>query len=157
MLALGLSAAAIVFAGDRISKWWMLNQLDMPSRGQISVSPFFDLVMVWNKGISFGMFGDGGTGQRWILTAISIAIVSVLFYWMQRTSDRLSAVAYGLIVGGAVGNIYDRFSYGAVADFFDFHIGPYHWPAFNIADSAITIGVLLVIAQAVLDRHESQS
>lgn len=109
LLVLGLVAAATAFAIDRITKWWLLEHLDMPSRGFISVAPFFDLVMVWNKGVSFGLFGGGGPGQRWVLTAISIVIVSVLFYWLQRTTDRISAIAFGLIIGGAVGNICDRF------------------------------------------------
>jgi signal peptidase II len=126
----------------------------MPSRGQVALTPFFDLVVVWNKGVSFGLFNSGGQEKRWILTAISIVIVSVLFFWLRQTTDRLSAVAFGLIIGGAIANIYDRFSFGAVADFFDFHIGGYHWPAFNLADSAITIGVVLILVQAIADRRK---
>lgn len=151
----GLVAAAAALVGDRLVKWWLLEVFDMPARGQVTLTPFFDLVMVWNEGVSFGLFSSGGQEKRWILTVISIVIVSVLFFWLRRTTDRLSAVAFGLIIGGAVGNIYDRFSYGAVADFFDFHIGGAHWPAFNIADSAITIGVVLILVQAISDRNKS--
>ncbi|NQV20212.1 MAG: signal peptidase II [Rhodospirillales bacterium] len=155
-LSIGLAVAAMAFVGDRATKWWLLEHFDMPSKGQVRLSPFFDLVMVWNKGVSFGLFGDGGAGHRWALTAISIVIVSVLFYWLQRATDRLSAAALGLIIGGATANIYDRFAYGAVADFFDFHVGRYHWPAFNVADTAITTGVALFLLQAVLDRSTSK-
>jgi signal peptidase II len=155
-LLLGLNIATLAFGLDRICKWWLLDFVDMPSRLHISLMPFFDLVMVWNKGISFGLFSNSGLGHKWLLSAVSIVIVSVLIFWLQRTHDRLSALAFGLIIGGAVGNIYDRFAYGAVADFFDFHIGGYHWPAFNIADSAITIGVVLILLEAFLTREESQ-
>jgi signal peptidase II len=156
-LKLGLSVAVVAFALDRFNKWWLLDYFDMPSRGHVELAPFFNLVMVWNRGVSFGLFSDGGQGHRLVLTAISVVIVGVLFYWLQRTSDRLPAIAYGLIIGGAVGNIYDRFSYGAVADFFDVHMGQYHWPAFNIADSAITIGVGLILLEALLSYRKPQS
>jgi len=156
-LRLGLTIAALAFLLDRISKWWLLDYVDMPSLIHIDIAPFFNLVMVWNKGISFGMFSESGSSHKWVLTAISIVIVGVLVYWLYRTSNRLSAYAFGLIIGGAVGNIYDRVSYGAVADFFDVHIAGFHWPAFNIADSAITVGVALILLEAFLAREKPQS
>ena len=153
-LNLGLTLAGITFGLDRVSKWWLLDQRDMPSRIHIELTSFFNLVMVWNRGISFGLFSEDGSGHKWLLSAISLAIVGVLLFWLQRASNRLSAVAFGLIIGGAVGNVYDRISYGAVADFFDVHLGGYHWPAFNIADSAITVGVVLILLEAFLTREK---
>jgi len=148
---IGLATLILAFAGDRLTKLWLLTYVDMPAHKNIVITPFFDLVMVWNRGVSFGLFGGGGETQRWVLAAVSLAIVSVLFYWMRQAADRMTAAAFGLVIGGALANVCDRFSFGAVADFFDFHIGGYHWPAFNVADSAITLGVVLILIKAATD------
>lgn len=138
----GLIATAI-FGLDVASKWWALGPMALGQRG-VEVTPFFNLVLVWNYGISFGMLSEHGDAVRLGLIAVTIAIIVGLCLWLRRVSDRYTASAIGLVLGGAVGNLLDRFRYGAVVDFLDFHWGPYHWPAFNVADSAIVVGVALL-------------
>ena len=136
------AAIIIAFTLDQLSKWWLLDIIKIGERPPIEIAPFFNLVMVWNRGISFGMFSS--YNQQFMLIGLSLAIIAVLAYWLTGAHSRLVAIAIGLTVGGALGNIADRLRFGAVADFFDFHLGMYHWPAFNIADSAIFIGVVLL-------------
>jgi signal peptidase II len=140
----GLTIAILVLAFDQASKWFFLEVVQVAIRPPIEVLPFFNLVMVWNTGISFGMFAEGG--KPYILAAISLTIMLILVFWLAKSHSRLTAAALGSTLGGAAGNVIDRLHFGAVADFFDFHIGAYHWPAFNIADSAIFIGVVLLCA-----------
>ncbi len=111
--------------------------------GIIEVTPFFNLVEIWNHGISFGMFKELAYGQ-WLLSGFSLAITAVLIFLFRQTNDRVSAVAYSLIIGGAMGNVVDRLRFGAVADYLDFHLFNYHWPAFNVTDVAIVSGVFLI-------------
>jgi signal peptidase II len=111
---------------------------------QIEVLPFFNLVEVWNSGISFGMLGGLAYGQ-WLLSAVAIIIVFFMLRWLLRTDDRFIAVALSFIIGGAVGNTIDRLRFGAVADYLDFYAFEYHWPAFNLTDVAIFVGVCLLI------------
>lgn len=148
-LAFGLA----IFLADRLSKIWLIDFLqNAHPQGYLELTPFFRLVMVWNKGISFGMFQSQGQG-RWILFSIGVAVTLALLVWLWRVERRWLAVAIGAVIGGSVGNLYDRWSYGAVADFFDFYLFGYHWPAFNLADSAITIGVALIILDAILEQR----
>ncbi len=146
----GAGLAAAVFAADLASKWWLLYGLELGRRGAIEITPFFNLVLVWNRGISFGLFNDGGVSGRWLLVALTAAIIIGLAVWLVRAQGRFLAIALGLVIGGAIGNMYDRIVYGAVRDFFDVHIGSHHWPAFNLADSAISVGVALLIWDAVM-------
>jgi len=147
---LGAGLAAAVFAADLASKWWLLYGLELGRRGAIEITPFFNLVLVWNRGISFGLFNDGGVSGRWLLVALTAAIIIGLAIWLVRAQGRFLAIALGLVIGGAMGNMYDRIVYGAGRDFFDVHIGTHHWPAFNLADSAISVGVALLIWDAVM-------
>ncbi len=155
---LGLVLAALVLIADQVSKWAILTQvfgLPEPITTQswhppIEITGFFNLVMVWNYGVSFGMFAGGEPFMRWVLIALAMAITAGLTVWLIRTPRRLVALTVGLIIGGAVGNVIDRLQFGAVADFFDFHLYGWHWPAFNIADSAISIGVVLLIVDSFL-------
>lgn len=149
-----LVLAGLVVAADQASKWWLITQVMAPPR-VIEVSGFFNLVMVWNRGVSFGLFDGEASYGPWLLVALSLAVVGVLAVWLARTSDRVSALALGAIIGGALGNIVDRVHYGAVADFLDLHVGAYHWPAFNVADSAITLGVGALILEALFSGRES--
>ncbi|MEE2981071.1 MAG: signal peptidase II [Pseudomonadota bacterium] len=148
MLRLGLGIAAAVAVADQVVKWWVLDTLMATPEG-IEVLPVFNLVLVWNRGISFGMFG-GGALAPWLLAAFAGAIAVALGVWLARVETRLLGAALGLVIGGAVGNIVDRLRFGAVADFFDLHVAGYHWPAFNLADAAITIGVALLLTDALL-------
>lgn len=138
-----LLIAVVIIMFDQLSKWAILEHVLSPERPGIEITSFFNIVMVWNYGVSFGLFA--GHRKPLILTAISLAIVLVLLIWLARNHDRLTAWAIGIVIGGAIGNVIDRLRFGAVADFLDFHIGTYHWPAFNIADSAIFIGVVLLV------------
>lgn len=138
----GLGMALVVLVLDQISKWAIVTRIITPEQPVVEVTPFFHLVMVWNHGISFGMFA--AFRQPMVLTGLSVLIVGMLLIWLHKNSSLLLACALGCIIGGAVGNMWDRLHYGAVVDFLDFSLEGYHWPAFNIADSAIFIGVVLL-------------
>ncbi len=146
MPKLGLTVAIVILFADWVSKYLLIGYMTELGHG-LYLLPFVNLVMVWNPGISFGLFASPG-GQRWILVILSMVIVIGLMIWLRRTDRRLLKFAIGGLIGGALGNVWDRVYYGAVADFFDIHVFGYHWPAFNIADSAITIGVVLIIYDA---------
>jgi signal peptidase II len=140
-LAAGLATAAI----DQASKLWLLYVFDLQARIPVRITPFLDLVLVWNKGISYGLFQQQGVLGQWILLAIKAAAIVLLWVWMARTGSRLTAVALGLITGGAVGNAIDTFVHEGVADFVLFHITTqtihFNWYVFNYADTAIVAGV----------------
>ena len=144
---------------DQASKNLLLYGYDFGRLGplaRIVVLPFLDLVMVWNRGVSYGLLPAGGLMGTLLLTAFSLAAVAVLSWWLSR-SDRLNLTAgLGLIIGGALGNVIDRILYGAVADFFHFHAFGHDWYVFNVADAAITIGVIVLLVDAFL-RPESRS
>lgn len=139
---------------DQLHKWWMLDVVNIAEQSPLQITSFFNLVMAWNTGISFSMFADAEGGQAKWLTALALAIIAMLLWWMRTAEDNPTAIGIGLIVGGALGNVIDRVRFGAVADFFDFHVMGYHWPAFNIADSLIFCGVVLIIVQSF--RNETQ-
>lgn len=153
MSRLGLAAyaiAAVVVALDQASKAWILGPFDLPERGMVQVLPIFRLSMVWNPGVSFGLLAAKGDLGRWLLVAFAAAVVAALALWARRMTRALNAVAVGLVMGGAIGNnIIDRVRFGAVADFLDFSGLGFKW-VFNVADSAITVGVILLLAEMVL-------
>lgn len=157
LVRLGLLAAAAVLLLDQAVKWLMLEVADMdgPPRRFIEVTGFFNLVMVWNRGVSFGLFYDGAESMRWVLIAVALAITVGLLVWLRRVDRWPLALSIGLVIGGAVGNVVDRLRFGAVADFFEFHVSGYYWPAFNVADSAITIGVVLIVADSLFGRQDA--
>ncbi|MGH6912339.1 MAG: signal peptidase II, partial [Geminicoccales bacterium] len=138
MAGLGWTVALLVVGLDQLTKWAALYLLDLPSR-PIEVTSFFNLVMVWNRGVSFGMFSTGGPLAPWLLSGLALAVVIGLAIWLRRTEHWLIAVGLGLVIGGALGNVVDRLRYGAVVDFLDFHVAGWHWPAFNIADAGICV------------------
>lgn len=152
MLRLGLAVAAVVFVLDRASKAWLLDV--MRAHGPVvELTSFFNLVMVWNSGVSFGMFQSGELG-RYLLSALALAIVAGLVLWLRRVEVWWLGAGLGAVIGGALGNVVDRLWYaeGAVADFFDLHVAGWHWPAFNLADAAIVAGVGLILLDALLAR-----
>ncbi len=153
-LRLGLAVAAAVAVADQLVQWWAIPALSAPP-GAIEVLPFFNLVMVWNRGISFGLLG-GSALPPWLLAGFAGLVAVGLAVWLARIVGRWPVVAIGLIIGGAVGNIVDRLVRGAVADFFDFHIGAYHWPAFNVADAAISVGLVVLVIDSLLIRRENR-
>jgi signal peptidase II len=156
VLGLGLLVAALVLAADQATKWWALSALGPPAGGAVEVTPFFNLVLVWNRGVSFGMLGGLAEYGPWLLSGIALAIVVFLLTWLRRASDPLVAGALGLVIGGALGNVVDRVRFGAVVDFLDFHYAGWHWPAFNVADSAICVGAgLLLLSGLFAPRREA--
>jgi signal peptidase II len=148
-----LIAAAFALAVDQAHKLTMLFLLDWKEGEVVRLLPVLDHVLVWNHGISFGLFQQDDALGRWLLLIMKLAIVAGLAVWAWRTPDRIVAVALGLIIGGAIGNGIDRAAYGAVADFFHFHVGEFSWYVFNLADCAIVGGVALLLYDAFRTRR----
>ena len=146
MLRLGLMVAVTVVVLDQLTKWAILTWLERA----IALTPFFNLVVVWNRGVSFGMFDSDGALAPWLLSGLALAVVVALLIWLRQLQHPLPAVGLGLIIGGAVGNVIDRVRFGAVIDFLDVHALGWHWPAFNVADSAICIGAALLLVDGLL-------
>lgn len=153
MLRLGLVFAALVLVLDQAAKAVVLGPMGFSPPGClemhvgcgfIHVSPIFDLRMVWNKGVSFGLLRAGEESARWGLVALQAGIAALFFWWLRSADRRLTAVALGLVIGGALGNVIDRIRFGAVVDFLDFTGLFFPW-VFNIADAAINIGAALLV------------
>lgn len=163
-----------LFITDQVSKWWVIELLLKPKALpgssdasampflqwimtkqeqlpfiKVDVWPFFDIVMVWNKGISFGLFNAHSEYGPYILMAVAAAIITAFLIWLHRSTHALVTAGLIMIIGGALGNILDRARFGAVADFLDFHVGTLHWPAFNIADSTICLGIAMLLVHGL--------
>ena len=147
--AFGLAVAAATFVADQALKYWVVLVYELAARGRVEVLPFLDLVMVWNRGISYGLFQQDTLTGRLVLLAVSVAACVFVVIWLRRETSRLNALALGLILGGAAGNAVDRAVYGAVADFVLVHAGGFEWYVFNIADAAIVVGVGLLLYGAL--------
>ena len=152
----GLIVALVFLISDQISKWWMLESVMNPPQ-TISLTPFFNLVYAWNRGVSFGLFDTNSPYSGWILSLIAVAIVGYLMRWLYRVDNIFQAVAIGMIIGGALGNVADRIMYGAVYDFLDIHVAGYHWPAFNLADSGITVGAIILVLDSLFAKSDNSS
>lgn len=139
----GLILALVILVVDQLSKIYIVGSVMDPPR-VIEVTGFFNLVMAWNYGVSFGLFNEPGT-QKWMLIALALIVSAALAVWMAREAAPATRLALGAIIGGAVGNVIDRVRWGAVADFLDFHAFGYHWPAFNVADAAIVVGAAVLV------------
>jgi signal peptidase II len=144
----------ITLVADQLSKQLLLGYL-MNAKSAIVpvVDGFFRLVVVWNRGVSFGLMGDSAL-PPWMLSVVAIAVCVGLFLWLRRTDRPFTGWGIGLVMGGAIGNVIDRARWGAVFDFADFHIGQWHWPAFNIADSAIVVGVGLMLIDSLVGERQ---
>jgi signal peptidase II len=139
---------------DQVSKELLLRYL-LKAGAMVSViDDFFRLVVVWNRGVSFGILSGEAALPPWVLSAVAIAVCIGLFVWLRRTDRVLTGWGIGLVMGGAIGNVIDRARWGAVFDFADFHVGQWHWPAFNIADSAIVLGVGLMLVDSLIGEKE---
>ncbi len=145
----GLLLAVVILVSDQITKWVVLEPLDL-ANNPFAVTSFFNMVLVWNRGVSFGMFSEAGSAGPWILTALAVAVVIGLTYWLRQAEGWATLTGLGLVIGGALGNVIDRVRFGAVVDFLDFHIAGYHWPAFNVADAAICVGAGLLLIAGLL-------
>lgn len=138
----------LVFLADQVSKIWVLNTI---SYGEIlHVTNFFNIVLTYNHGVTFGMLKAYSNLQFYILSGAIIAVIVLVFAWWLKAENKLERYATALIIAGAIGNLCDRMRFRAVVDFLDFHINGWHWYAFNIADSAIVLGVILLIAESYL-------
>lgn len=144
-----LVALAVLFV-DQASKLWLLYGLKMEPHERMRVAPFLDFDLLWNPGISFSLFQQNTATGRWILLGLTLAATALLCLWLWRVANKLAAIALGAIVGGALGNGYDRFTYDGVVDFLDFHAFGVHFYVFNIADSAITLGVALLLYEGLI-------
>jgi signal peptidase II len=148
--SLAFAAALVIVVLDQLSKIWILDHFTAPGDRAVPVTGFFNLVLVWNRGMSFGLFNNGATANAVIFSLLAAAIVGALLIWLWRAPSGLVAGAIGLVIGGAIGNVADRLRLGAVVDFLDVHAGIWHWPAFNLADSAICVGVGLMLIDGLL-------
>lgn len=145
---------AITLIADQISKELLLGYLVKAGAVVTVIDGFFRLVVVWNRGISFGLLGGDQALPPWVLSGVAIAVCIGLFIWLRRADQRLTGWGIGLVMGGAIGNVIDRARWGAVFDFADFHIGRWHWPAFNVADAAIVVGVGLMLIDSLLSEKQ---
>jgi signal peptidase II len=150
----GIIAALAVLVLDQASKLWLLFVFDIAHRGAVKITPFFDLVLAWNVGISFGWFQNDSAVAQIVLMTIKAVAVIVLAIWMARSRTLMATMALGLIIGGAIGNAIDRFAYGAVVDFALFHVqiggNTFNWYVFNLADVAIVAGVAALLYDSLL-------
>ena len=151
---IGVIIAFFVIFFDQITKWWVLNFTQISSNS-IVLTDFFNLVIVWNSGASFGILSNGPEWVRFALISFAILICIILAIWLKQSESNVCIVALGLVIGGAIGNSIDRIWFGSVLDFLDVHIGDLHWPAFNIADSGITIGVALLIFDSLKNKRSN--
>jgi signal peptidase II len=154
MLGRGFFVAAVIVLLDQLSKLALLRHFGETgcARHQQTVTPFLDLVLTCNAGVSFGLFNRTGLSSL-VFALAAAAIVIVLAIWLNRVRTNFLAVAIGLIIGGAIGNVIDRLRLGAVVDFLYFHAGTWYWPAFNLADSAICLGVGAMLIDGMLLRR----
>jgi signal peptidase II len=156
VLGRGLTVAAGVALLDQLSKAAVLHFFGETGCAShyLSVTPFFDLVLTCNTGISFGLFNRSQLGSL-VFAVAGTAIIVVLLFWLSRVRGNLMAVALGLVIGGAIGNVIDRLRFDGVIDFLYFHVGSWGWPAFNLADSAICLGVAAILLDGILARREA--
>lgn len=143
-----LLITAVVLVIDRLTKVWALDFVSVEGRS-IAVTGFFNLVRVWNTGVSFSLLQSDTAWGRWVLTILPLLVVAGLVFWVRKSSDRWLWAAVGFVVGGALGNVIDRITWGAVADFVDIHAFGYHWPAFNVADAAIVGGIAYIALEGL--------
>lgn len=156
MPAIGGIAALIVLVLDQLSKHAVLAYFEtVTGPAFVPVTPFFNLALVANHGVTFGMFSGGDGFQPWIFSGLALVIVAGLLYTLWRTVAWQRALAIGMIIGGAIGNLIDRLRFGSVVDFLDFYLGSWHWYVFNLADAAICVGVGLMLLDGLLWQTES--
>jgi signal peptidase II len=152
MLKIGLSVGAIVVVLDQLTKW-LIRDVVLDTARYIEVTGFFNIVEVWNRGVSFGLFASDSPWTPYLLSALAIAISIVLIVWLRKADTTFLALALGFVIGGAIGNVFDRFIWDRVYDFLDFHAAGYHWPAFNVADAAISVGVGLILLDGFIAKR----
>ncbi len=147
--------SVVVIALDRVSKYLASNSLNLHE--PVSILPFFNLTLMHNQGAAFSFLSQAGGWQRWFFTIIALVVTVVIVQWIRRLSpaETWMAAALALVAGGAVGNVWDRIQLGYVVDFIDVYYKTWHWPAFNIADSAITVGAFMLIVEGFRGSRKS--
>ena len=153
----GLAIIVVIFVFDQLTKAWILGLLEANNYRPIEVTSFFNLVLVINRGVSFGLFNSGGNESHWLLILLPGLVVVWLLFWMLRSKDVVATLGLSFVIGGAIGNITDRIFRPGVIDFFDFHAAGWHFWAFNIADSAISVGVVLLIYDAIFGNQSKDA
>jgi signal peptidase II len=157
----GFTAALIVLLLDQATKLWLLFGYGLAGKGRVPVLPFFDLVLTWNRGISYGLFQQDGPYGQYLLLAITLVAVVLLWGWLSQAANRLTAISLGLIIGGAAGNAIDRLAYGAVADFALLHLTTASfsltWYVFNLADAAIVAGVAGLLYESLFGKSAAKA
>jgi signal peptidase II len=150
----GITAALLIALLDQALKLWLLYSFELGKLGRVVILPFFDLVLVWNRGVSYGWLAQDSALGQWMLLGMKAVVVVVLWAWMSRAENRLTAISLGLIIGGAIGNAIDRLAHGAVVDFALLHITTgsfaFNWYVFNLADVAIVAGVAGLLYETLL-------
>ena len=151
-MPLGLFCAVIALLADQISKYFVMQGIEAGS--PLIFNAYFNMIKVWNTGVSFSMFNGYGVAGTIVLCAVSFTVCGFLLYWLWHETDKIKQAALGFIIGGAIGNVIDRIRFGAVLDFLDFHYQANHWPAFNLADSFICIGAFILILMEIKSEKE---
>lgn len=172
-----LGAAFAVILADQLSKWavtehiirplhngmplgfmeWLANAPPRLDYAQTALCPVFNIVMVWNKGVSFGILNHNSDYGPLLLIALSLCVTLVFLIWLFRTTSTAQLAGIALVIGGALGNVIDRIRFGAVIDFLDLHVADTHWPAFNVADSCIVVGISLLVVYSVFFEERSHA
>lgn len=152
--ARGVITAVLGLLLDQAVKLYLLGPFALSEKGRVAVTPFLDLVLVWNRGVSYGLLQQDSEAGRWLLVAVGLAGSALFAWWLWRAERPLQAVAFGLIIGGALSNVIDRLAYGAVADFFLLHAGGFEWYVFNLADAWIVTGVVGLLLAWAVERPE---
>ena len=150
-----MALVAVTLVVDQLTKQLLLGYLMAVDGHMVPIiDGFFRLVVVYNQGVSFGLLGGDRPLPAWLLSGVAVAVCIGLFIWLRRTDRPLTGWGIGLVMGGAIGNVIDRARWGAVFDFADFHVGHWHWPAFNVADSAIVVGVGLMLIDSLIGEKQ---
>ncbi len=151
-----LILAISIFIADQIVKWIVLNPVGLAYEGDsVEILPFFDLTLVFNEGVSLGLLSANEAWQRWALVALTGGIAAFVLRWLWKEENRTDAIGLGMVFGGAIGNLLDRIRFGHVVDYADLHFGTFRpFLVFNVADAAITIGVLILLARALFVREK---
>ena len=157
MKRLAYALAAIVFLADQLVKYWIIHVVELEQKVSVPVLPFFSLTWVENRGVSMGMLTADTDVGRWLLVGLTGVIATVVAVWIRRERHWPESLALGLILGGALGNIVDRVRFGYVVDFVHLHWGPWSFYVFNIADAAITAGVIILLFRALIGRSDASS
>jgi len=150
---LGLILASIVIVADQATKWLIIEYVMHPPKN-IFLNQYFNLVLVWNNGISFGLFNNDNDINALLISLLASLIVFLLIKWLTKAETKQLSIGLGLVIGGAIGNIIDRIIHGAVIDFIDAHFSIHHWPAFNVADACITIGTILLVVDSLFSKKK---